>query len=91
MTKLRNENLVLVYGDYELLLPDHEQIYSYTRILGEDKMLVLLNFSDQNAEASLSESMEQNQILVNNYDTSPIKADSKILLEPYQAVIVKIK
>ena len=90
MTKLRNENLVLVYGDYDLLLPDHEQIYAYTRILGEDKMLVLLNFSDKPAEATLPEAEGLNEIFINNYDSSPIKAESKIVLEPYQAVIVKM-
>ena len=90
MTKLRNENLVLVYGDYDLLLPDHEQIYAYTRILGEDKMLVLLNFSDKHAEATLPEAEGLNEIFINNYDSSPIKAESKIVLEPYQAVIVKM-
>lgn len=90
MTKLRNENLVLVYGDYDLLLPDHEQIYAYTRILGEDKMLVLLNFSDKHAEATLPEAQGLNQIFINNYESSPIKAESKIVLEPYQAVIVKM-
>ncbi|MBB6324799.1 oligo-1,6-glucosidase [Algoriphagus iocasae] len=90
MTKLRNENLVLVYGDYELLLPDHEQIYAYTRILGEDKMLVLLNFSDKPAEATLPEAQGLIEIFINNYDSSPIKAESKIVLEPYQAVIVKM-
>lgn len=90
MTKLRNENLVLVYGDYDLLLPEHEQIYAYTRILGEDKMLVLLNFSDKPAEATLPEAEGLNEIFINNYDSSPIKAESKIVLEPYQAVIVKM-
>ena len=90
MTKLRNDNLVLVYGDYDLLLPDHEQIYAYTRILGEDKMLVLLNFSDKPAEANLPEAEGLNEIFINNYNSSPIKAESKIVLEPYQAVIVKM-
>ena len=90
MTKFRNENLVLVYDDYDLLLPEHEQIYAYTRILGEDKMLVLLNFSDKPAEATLPEAEGLNEIFINNYDSSPIKAESKIVLEPYQAVIVKM-
>lgn len=90
MTKLRNESLVLVYGDYEMILDDHEQIYAYTRILNEDKMLILLNFSDQNAQAELPKSFKVGDILINNYNDDPFKDNNSVLLEPYQALVIRL-
>ena len=45
LTRLRKDNLTLVYGAYELLLPDDEHIYAYTRKLDDEVILVLLNYS----------------------------------------------
>lgn len=46
MVRLRKENAVLVYGDYELLLPEHPAIYAYTRGYEGRVWTVLLNFSN---------------------------------------------
>ena len=35
----------MVYGRYDLILPEHEQIYAFTRTLEDERLLVLLNFS----------------------------------------------
>lgn len=90
MTKLRNENLVLVYGDYKMILNDHEQIYTYTRILNKDKMLILLNFSDQKAQAALPQSFKVGEILINNYNYDPFEVNNSVLLEPYQALVIRL-
>lgn len=46
---LRRTHPVLVHGRYELLLPEHRQIYAYTRTLDADgrvdRWLVVCNFS----------------------------------------------
>ncbi len=89
MTRLRTNNLVLVYGDYDMILDDDDQIYAYTRTLNEDKMLILMNFSDQKAQAKLPEAFEVEQIMINNYSIAPFKKDSTVVLEPYQALIVR--
>ncbi|MCB9286492.1 MAG: alpha-glucosidase [Lewinellaceae bacterium] len=90
MVKLRKENPVLVYGAYELLLPDHEQVYAYTRTLGDAKMLVLLNFSAENAEIQLPAGLETGEVLINNYD-SVEAAGAEVSLRPYQAVIYAVE
>jgi oligo-1,6-glucosidase len=90
MAKLRNENLVLVYGSYELLLPDHDQIYAYTRTLGDEKLLILLNFSKQQAKATLPKRFEISEVMINNYEKTPFGRIDTVELEPYQAVILKI-
>ena len=45
LIRLRKENPVIVYGVHELILDAHEEIYAFTRTLGSDRLLVILNFT----------------------------------------------
>lgn len=89
MVQLRKDNLVLVYGDYEIIQPEHKQIYAYTRTLGDAKMLILLNFSAENADIQLDATMTVQEELINNYD-SVVIANNAFSLQPYQAVIFSL-
>jgi oligo-1,6-glucosidase len=42
---LRHERPVVVDGVFELLLPEHEQVWAFTRTAGDDVLLVLANCS----------------------------------------------
>lgn len=88
MTELRNNNLVLIYGDYSLLAPNHEQIYAYTRSLEGEQMLVLLNFSEDLAEFQVPDGWGSAEAVINNY-TSLEKNGGVISLQPWQAVILQ--
>ena len=37
----------MVNGVYDVLIPDHPQIYAYTRTLGDKQLLVLCNDSEK--------------------------------------------
>lgn len=89
MVKIRKENLVLVYGTYELLAAEHPDIYAYTRTLKDKKMLVLLNFTDHGSSIELPEVRGISEILINNYDDMS-NENGKVTLKPYQAVIVNL-
>ena len=90
MTKIRRDNPVLVYGKYEIKQKEHLKIYAFTRTFGKEKMLVLLNFSDENSKISLTELSGSRNTIINNYDELTIEGDEANLL-PYQAVILKMK
>ncbi|HEX9827026.1 MAG TPA: alpha-glucosidase [Flavobacteriaceae bacterium] len=89
MVKLRKENPVLIYGAYRLLEANHPDIYAYTRALDNQKMLVLLNFTNHNSIIQLAEAKSVKNTLINNYESLSIK-NEKITLEPYQAVILSL-
>jgi oligo-1,6-glucosidase len=89
MVKLRNENKVLVYGKYELLDKNNEDIYAYTRVLEGEKMLVLLNFTDQDSSITSPQIQQLAEIKINNYNSLSIN-NHTITLKPYQAVIVSL-
>ncbi len=88
MTRLRNDNLVLVYGDYELLLPDHPQLYVYTRTLGDEQWLVLLNFSETETSGTLPQPPD-GSVMINNYEEFD-RSDNTVTLQPYQAVVLRL-
>lgn len=88
MTTVRKENTALVYGDYELLLPQHEQVYAFTRELDGEKLLVLLNFSETDTAIELDElqGLTSVNVVIDNYQGTSVE-DFSITLKPYQAVI----
>ncbi|MGN6246447.1 MAG: glycoside hydrolase family 13 protein [Motilibacteraceae bacterium] len=55
LISLRHELDVVVHGDYRLLLPDHEQVFSYVRSLGDERLLVLANLSGKQAVVDLGD------------------------------------
>lgn len=86
MIKLRKNNPVLVYGDYQVMLKDHKQIFAYSRSLGGHEMIVLLNFSEETANAELPDGLVTGDLLINNYQDISLKERS-LTLKPFQAVI----
>ena len=90
MTSVRKNNPVLVYGKYELIQKDHPDIYAFTRSDESQKVMVLLNFSANNSSIDLEETSKFGQQLINNYDTLTIN-EKTVILEPYQAIVVKLE
>jgi oligo-1,6-glucosidase len=93
LIELRKENEVMVYGDYETILEDHEQIYAYVRKMGDKTWLVLLNVSEEKAEARLPEALAaaSKVAIITNYPDVQVEVAEGIALEPYHAVIYQIQ
>lgn len=89
MTQVRKDHPVLVYGNYEILEQEHPTVYAFTRTLDGEKMLVLLNFSEENSTITLSEPGNLGQLIINNYPELEVSGNTVELL-PYQAVIVHV-
>ncbi|HET9301204.1 MAG TPA: alpha-glucosidase [Propionibacteriaceae bacterium] len=49
LIKLRHDHPVIVHGRFELLLPDHEQIWAITRMLDDQVLLTIANWSSEPA------------------------------------------
>ncbi len=89
MIKLRKENQTLVYGEFKLLVPNDPNIFAYTRILENEKFLVILNFSENVNSFSFDGISNANPVLINNYQEIQMK-DNEIQLKAYQAIILKL-
>ena len=82
LIKLRREYEIIVYGKYELLLPDDEHIFAYVRTLGNQKLLVVCNFSKTEQKFDFS-GYENAKVLISNYDGN---ISEKATLKPYSAI-----
>ena len=91
LVALRKEYPVFVDGRFELLFPEDEKIFAYTRTSGRTRLLVLANFSKENASCALPEEWRDAQVLVHNCTAELDPATGKTwrdgALRPYEAVI----
>jgi oligo-1,6-glucosidase len=84
--QLRKSNPVLVYGKYTLLDAENPQVYAYTRELDGKRVLILLNFSTQNALAKTGLDLSKAKVLLSNYGAT--KATTS--LRPYEAMVIEL-
>ena len=89
MVTFRKDNLLLVYGEYEIIQEEHPTIYAYSRTLEDQKMLILLNFSELESSIELSNYDDSKEVLINNYSELSVDKNT-ITLKPYQAVVLKL-
>ncbi|MEP7144799.1 MAG: alpha-glucosidase [Ferruginibacter sp.] len=92
LVKLRKNNLVLVYGKYELVDKDNANVYAYTREAEGKKMLIVLNFSTGNAQVNIGPGITKAKLLLSNYRDAPLNnAENNYLrLRPYEAIIYQL-
>ncbi|WP_144480740.1 alpha-glucosidase [Cytobacillus oceanisediminis] len=88
LIQLRKEQQIIVHGRYDILLPEDENIYVYTRTLGSQKLLVILNFTGEEQSFTLPADLQdkKSDVLVSNYEPAP-EYVSSIPLRPYEAIV----
>lgn len=93
LIRFKKENLVMTYGTFDLVYPEHETVFAYTRTLADEKVLVVGNLSDQKVELDDSENIEFNaeQLIISNYDYGfDIKPSCSLQLQPYEARVYRL-
>ncbi|KQC29457.1 glycoside hydrolase family 13 protein [Flagellimonas eckloniae] len=91
MVQLRKDHLGLVYGDYQLLLKDNEQVYAYTRSMDDENYLILLSFSEEKANLELDDLASSTlDLLISNDSHVALKGSIDFELNPYQACVYKL-
>jgi oligo-1,6-glucosidase len=92
LIRLRRENPVMVYGIYDLILRDHPQIYAFTRTLGDDRLLVVLNFSKVVTVFELPGEIvfSDKELLISNYPIDVAQDLRRFELRPYEARVYRL-
>ena len=90
--QLRKENLIMIYGDYQLILEDDEQIYCYLRTLDKDRLLIILNFFSNQIFFNLPTNInyQEKELLISNYDVEEKEDIKSIYLRSYEARVYKL-
>ena len=87
---LRKQHPVLTYGQYDLLDAANPHIYAYTRTQGNDKALVVLNFSAEQRAWALPAGLTLGGApWLNNYPN--FTAGPTLALLPWQAVVLPLR
>lgn len=86
MIRLRKEHEALVYGRYELLMADDEQVYAYSRTLDDAQFVIVANLTDEPASIeALFDLVEDAEIVLSNSDSEGLE------LAAYEARVYKTK
>jgi len=67
---LRHAHRAFVYGDYKDIDPANPSIFAYTRSLGTERYLVVLNFSEAANAYKLPEGMDAGDVVLSNLPTT---------------------
>jgi alpha-glucosidase len=90
MISIRKESNLFIYGTYNLILEDDEQIYAYTRTLGEEKAVVICNLTNREAVYEYENiELAYEGLLLSNYDVQHYDKITGLLLRPYEARVYK--
>lgn len=87
LIRLRHENEIIVYGDYELLEPQNEELFIYTRTWNNEQLMVLCNFTDKDVvipAAVMAQIPADAQILISNH-----VGNLEAVLRPYEARVYR--
>ena len=87
LIRLRHENEIIVYGDYELLEAESEETFIYKRTYENEHLMVLCNFTDHEVsvtDAVMEQIADGAEKLITNYAD-----DMGQTLRPYEAKVYR--
>ena len=93
MTNIRKSYPSLIYGAYKLVDEPNESVYAYTRTLGDERFLILLNFSTESVTFIVPANLDYNRakLIISNDRVRDDKTYKEFLLGAYQAVVYKLE
>ena len=81
LIRLRKKYAVFTEGVFELLLPDNEDLFAYSRTAPGEKLLVICNFRGRETDDPLADTAGRMTLLIANY----ADAGAPGRLRPYEA------
>lgn len=92
LIRLRKEHNVTGYVDFRLLMEEDGQVFAYTRTLGGEMLLVVLNFFGEPAVFELDGDIRfrDKTLLIANYEVPDDSDIRTIRLRPYEARVYKL-
>ena len=89
LIRIRKHYDIVVYGTYDLLLPEDPELYVYTRTLGEEQLLIVCNFYGNTRMFTLPDNwkLEKTEMLIGNY--KDFKLGKELTIRPYETVVLR--
>ena len=89
LIQLRKDNEIVVYGDYKAIDRENEKIFAYERVLGDEKILTVCNFTEDLTEFQIPEDFDLTKAECWISNTGRTEFDSTVELKPYEAFVLK--
>ena len=94
LIQLRKTHPIIVYGKYDLLNPDSEEFFAYTRTYDSEQLFVVSNFTrnelSYNVRVEL-QSYSSCSLLIGNYQDVEENLEHKLTLKPFETRVYYIK
>ncbi|SKA74916.1 trehalose-6-phosphate hydrolase [Clostridium sp. USBA 49] len=94
LIKLRKDYDIISHGNFELILKEHDKIFSYIRTYKNEKLLVINNFYGTETTFKLPSYINfdeyKSKILISNYEDSSIDF-KEIKLRPYESIVYHLE
>ena len=88
LIRLRHTHKLIVYGSYDLILPEDRQLFAYTRTLGDRRLLCVVNLSAEPAACEVPEEFAAAQKLIEV--GQPSISGGRAELAPWDAFVLAI-
>ena len=86
LISLRHSSELIVYGHYELLLPDDPDLFVYRRYLGDEELLCAANLSEHVRTLDIPERFRDGRVLIQNIPEHDVKDGN---MAPYEAYVIR--
>lgn len=89
LIRIRKQYDIVVYGSYDLLLPEDPELYVYIRTLGEEQLMIVCNFYGNTRMFTLPDNwkLEKTEMLIGNY--KDFKLGKELTIRPYETVVLR--
>ncbi|MCH1961762.1 alpha-glucosidase [Clostridium perfringens] len=91
LIRLKKSNEALIYGVYDLILEEDENIFAYTRTLNNHKFLIMANLTEEKAKYIYEkEKLNSKDLSLNNYEVCAHENLTEFTLKPYECRVYKL-
>ena len=92
LIQLRKKYPVLVYGNYDLILAESDQMYAYTRTLENEKFMIMTNLFNVNAICSFPQELKKNDmtLMISNYEVNQNEDLERLTFRPFEARVYRL-
>lgn len=86
MIQLKKSDDIYTYGEFNLIDAENPKVFAYTRTLGDKKVLIVGNLTDETAKLNASLNVHPSNIKLHNYDTEINLSE----IRPFEAFVVSL-
>lgn len=90
LIQLRKIHAIITHGSFQLLLPDHPDLFVYKRQTAEEEWLIVNNFSEKTNQLVWKECnlpQTKGNIMLANYDSPKLEGDM-VKVRPYESFVI---